>query len=162
MDGSVLKKTIIRGVSTAKPDSSSIIYYALKYFDDEGNILKEDNCFNSDWWEDYGKLDELGCRKNFLDEYKLSKMLKASMKRMKPAEIAEIECRDMDLFRYGLDYEELSTLWPKEKKFPPESVKMEVRVYNFTEGKTCFNMTIDEKVLESRRKKVVAVNLLKE
>lgn len=39
---------------------------------------------------------------------------------------------------------------------------MEVRVYNFTEGRTCFNMEIDEKVAESRRKKVVAVELLKQ
>ena len=33
MNGSVLKKTLVRGVSTAKPDSSSFIYYGLKYFD---------------------------------------------------------------------------------------------------------------------------------
>ncbi len=39
---------------------------------------------------------------------------------------------------------------------------MEVRVYNFTEGKTCFNMEIDEKVAESKRKKIVAIQLLKE
>ena len=39
---------------------------------------------------------------------------------------------------------------------------MEVRVYNFTEGKTCFNMDIHQKIEESKRKKAVAVKLLKE
>lgn len=33
---------------------------------------------------------------------------------MKPAEIAEIECRDMDLFKYGADFEECKKLWPKD------------------------------------------------
>ena len=90
MDGSILKKTLVRGVSTAKPDSSSLMYYALKFLDSKKNVLHEDSCFNSDWWEDYGKLDLLGCRKVHLDEYKISKFLKASIKRMKPAEISEI------------------------------------------------------------------------
>lgn len=39
-----------------------------------------------------------------MDEYKMSKLLKASMKRMKPAEVSEIECRDMSLFQYGHDF----------------------------------------------------------
>lgn len=30
LDGSILKKILIKGVSTAKPDSSSLMYYALK------------------------------------------------------------------------------------------------------------------------------------
>jgi hypothetical protein len=67
--------------------------------------LKEDACFNSDWWEDFGKLDLIGCRKSYLDDYSVSDMLKNSIKRMKPAEIAEIECRDLTMFTYGQDYE---------------------------------------------------------
>lgn len=50
MDGSILKKTLIRGVSTAKPESSSLMYYALKFLDSHKNVLHEDSCFNSDWW----------------------------------------------------------------------------------------------------------------
>jgi hypothetical protein len=88
MNGTILKKLLTKGVSTAKPESSSLIYYALKYLDANKTVLHEDKCFNSDWWEDFGKLNELGCRKNYLDEYKMSKFLKASMKRMKPAEIS--------------------------------------------------------------------------
>lgn len=33
MDGTLLKKLIVKGVSTAKPDSSSLVYYALKFID---------------------------------------------------------------------------------------------------------------------------------
>ena len=37
-----------------------------------------------------------------------------------------------------------------------------MRVYNFTDGLNCFNMTPEEKVVESRRRKLVAVSLLNE
>lgn len=66
----------------------------------------------------------------------------------------------MSLFTYGEDYEQLKSLWPKEESFPPKKVTMIVRVYNFTEGKNCFNMDIAEKVEEAKRKKIPAVKLL--
>jgi hypothetical protein len=81
-------------VSTAKPDSSSLVYYALKFIDSNKETVYMDDCFESDWWEDFGKLDEINCRKSFLDDYSVSKMLKDAIKRMKPAEVAEIECRN--------------------------------------------------------------------
>lgn len=59
---------IVKGVSTAKPDSSSLVYYALKYYSPNGEVLFEDPFFNSDWWEDFSKLDLLGCRKSHLDD----------------------------------------------------------------------------------------------
>ena len=43
----------------------------------------------------------------------------------------------------------------------PETVFLVVRIYNFTEGRNCFNMELDEKVEESRRKKAIGVRLLK-
>ena len=50
-------------------------------------------------------LDQIkGIRKNYLDDYKISKMLKKTIKRMKPAEVAMVECRDMDMFLYGSDF----------------------------------------------------------
>ena len=85
MDGTLLKKTLIKGVSTSKPESSSLIYYALKFVDEKKSVVYEDPCFNSDWLEDFGVLDQLGCRKNYLDDYTVSKMLKESIKRIKPA-----------------------------------------------------------------------------
>ena len=39
MDGSILKKLLVKGVSTAKPESSSLLYYALKFVDNEKNVL---------------------------------------------------------------------------------------------------------------------------
>lgn len=77
----------------------------MKFLDEDCKVLYEDKCFNSDWWEDFGKLDLLGCRKNYMDEFKMSKFLKATMKRMKPAEISEAECRNLAYFQYGHDYE---------------------------------------------------------
>lgn len=44
----------------------------------------------------------------------------------------------------------------------PKNVSMLVRVYNFTDGRTCFNMDIDEKVEESKRKKPIALKLFEE
>lgn len=85
MDGTLLKKTLIKGVSTSKPESSSLIYYALKFVDQKKEVVFQDSFFNSDWWEDFGVLDQLGCRKSYLDDYTVSKMLKESIKRIKPA-----------------------------------------------------------------------------
>jgi hypothetical protein len=70
-----------------------------------------DECFDSDWWEDFGKLEQLkGIRRNHLDDYSISKLLRKTIKRMKPAEIALVECRDKELFQYGCDYDELKAL----------------------------------------------------
>jgi hypothetical protein len=56
-------------------------------------------------------LDQLqGVRKNHLDDYSISKLLRKAIKRMKPAEIALVEGRDKDLFQYGSDYEEVKAL----------------------------------------------------
>ena len=39
-------------------------------------------------------------------------------------------------------------------------VFMGVRVYNFAEGRNCFNMELGEKVVEARRKKAIGVGEL--
>ena len=79
LDGGLLKTTLVKGISTARADSSSLVYYALKFFDGNKKLIHEDKCFQSDWWEDFNKLDELGCRKSYLDDYSVSKMLKATI-----------------------------------------------------------------------------------
>lgn len=76
---------LVRGVSTAKPDSSSLVYYALKFIDSNKDVVYADKCFESDWWEDFSALEKLECRKNYLDDYSVSQMLKEAIKRMKPA-----------------------------------------------------------------------------
>lgn len=67
-------------------------------------------------------------------------MLKEAIKRMKPAEVAEIECRNKEMFQYGTDFEEYKALLKVE--VIPETIFLAVRVYNFTEGKNCFNMDL--------------------
>ncbi len=37
-------------------------------------------------------------------------MLRKVIKRMKPAEVALVECRDNEMFQYGQDYDELKQL----------------------------------------------------
>jgi hypothetical protein len=71
----------------------------------------------------------------------MSKLLRKAIKRMKPAEIALVEGRDKELFQYGADYDELKALLGFTST--PEVVKMIVRIYNFTEAKTAFNMEIE-------------------
>ena len=55
MNGSVLKKTLIKGVSTAKPESSSVIYYALKFFDHKFGI--HDGFLTKPWIESLDRLE---------------------------------------------------------------------------------------------------------
>ena len=40
----------MKGVSTAKPDSSSLCYYALQLYGLQGELIHQDKCWNSDWW----------------------------------------------------------------------------------------------------------------
>jgi hypothetical protein len=57
-------------------------------------------------------------------------MLKQAIQRMKPAEVAEVECRDNEMFQYGTDFED----YKKYLKVDviSETVFLVVRVYNFT------------------------------
>jgi hypothetical protein len=41
---------LVRGVSTAKPDSSSLVYYALKFINAHKETVFMDESFESDWW----------------------------------------------------------------------------------------------------------------
>lgn len=85
-------------------------------------------------------------------------MLVKTIDRMKPAEVSMVECRDPSLFAFGTDYEQYMKLTGAETV--PDLVKLSVRIYNFSEGKNCFNMEIHEKVEEARRKKKIALNYL--
>ena len=45
MDGLLLKKNLLKGVSTARPDQSSLVYYALKFIGRNKEVLHQDSCF---------------------------------------------------------------------------------------------------------------------
>ena len=46
------------------------------------------------------------------------------------------------------------------KGFIPDNIKYLLIVYDFTEGKNTFNMTIEEKVQHAKRKKLVGLYLI--
>lgn len=93
----------------------------------------------------------------YLDEFKLSKVLKISLKRMKKGEIAEIICNDLSLVNKGIDKEVLEKM-----NSSPKQLKYLIKLYNFVEGKNTFTMTIDEKLDNAKRKKQIGLDLIKQ
>ena len=70
------------------------------------------------------------CFKAYLDEYRVSRMLKNVLKRMKKSEDAEIIVKGDKYIKFGVDYEIL-----KDKNIlsPFSELKYYVTVYNFVE-----------------------------
>ena len=70
------------------------------------------------------------CFKVYLDEYRVSRMLKNVLKRMKKSEDAEIIVKGDKYIKLGVDYEIL-----RDKKIlsPFSELKYYVTVYNFVE-----------------------------
>lgn len=93
----------------------------------------------------------------YLDEFKMSKVLKTSLKRMKKGEIAEIICEDLNLVNKGIDKEILDKL-----DFKPKQLKYLIKLYNFVEGKNAFTMTLEEKIENAKRKKQIGLDLIKQ
>lgn len=44
-DGSLLKKTVRKGNSTARPEDTSIVFYALEWLDADGATKRKDEAF---------------------------------------------------------------------------------------------------------------------
>jgi hypothetical protein len=57
-DGSLLKKTIRKGNSTARPEDTSVVFYAIEWLDNNGSILRKDEAFALEE-EDINKLDKM-------------------------------------------------------------------------------------------------------
>ena len=156
-DGTLLKKTIRKGNSTARPQDTSIVYYALEMLAADGSTLKKDEAFDLEQ-EDLAKLQQLSqVRRNYLDEYRVSKMLKRILYRTKPLEIAEVTCNNRQLVQYGDDYKDFLEVYGGKV---PEPLKLRIKMLNFTEGKTAYNMNADEKLFHYERKRKVGIQLL--
>jgi len=83
-DGSLLKKTLRKGNSTARPEDTSVVYYALEWLAADGSTIKQDEGFTLEE-EELDKLEQLSqVRRNYFDEYSISKMLKRILYRTKP------------------------------------------------------------------------------
>lgn len=100
----------------------------------------------------------LNCLHFYMDEFKFSKVLKNALKRMKKGEYAEIICHDLKLINKGFDYEIFKQI-KNETEF--KSIRYLIKLYNFTEGKNSFTMTLDEKIENAKRKKEIGVQLIK-
>lgn len=100
--------------------------------------------------------EKLNCLQIFMDEFKMSKLLKNSLKRMKKGEYSEILCNDLKLINKGIDAEILKNM---DKK--PEFLLYLIKLYYFTEGKNTFTMSVDEKIENAKRKKEIGLELIK-
>jgi hypothetical protein len=61
-----------------------VVYYAIIWLDSQGAILRGDESFALEE-EDIEKLDKMSIvRRNYMDEYRISKMLKRILFRTKP------------------------------------------------------------------------------
>lgn len=92
----------------------------------------------------------------YLDEFKFSKVLKTALKRIKKGEIAEVICDDLKLINKGIDLEAL-----EQSEIHPKRVSYLIKMYNFSEGKNTFTMTLDEKIENAKRKKEIGLELIK-
>jgi len=161
----ILKKTVRRGVHTAKPEPSSEIFFNYEIYDLSNNhkIYSSSDMeieLEDETWKDLDKLrDSNLCYRCYLDEYKISKVLKNCLKVTKKMEIAEARVFDVAKYvTYGDDYHQIIKYNPNLEQL---KLKYIIKLYNFTEGKNAFTMTIDEKIFHGSRKKEIAVAQLK-
>jgi len=136
-DKLVLKKTIRKGVHTSKPESNSEMFFNFQIYNAENNSLlysssDKDITLDDQTWKDLDLLRESGvCYSCFLDEYKVSKVLKNCLKLTKKMEIAEVLVLDPAKYiQYGDDYNEILKHTDNVANL---KLKYVVKLYNFTE-----------------------------
>jgi FK506-binding protein 4/5 len=154
-DGSALKYLIKGGSDYQKPEKVSVLRFDIE-ISVAGKMLYTSTP-PTDVPEDVTKGINTKAWEMHLDEYKMSKMVKHCLMRMKKNEIARLVCNDKTLIQLGRDHDVIV----KHLGAVPDVVEYVVRLYSFTEGKNTFNMTIDEKIEQAQRKKQVGVMLIK-
>jgi hypothetical protein len=134
----VLKRTVKKGVSTSKPDKSSEIFFNYQIYD----LKTETQIYSSgthefasedDKYNDLEYLKSSGlCYYCYLDEYKISRLLKNSLKFTKKLETAEIRVFEPARYiKYGADYEHILKYSPNLENL---QLKYIIQLYNFTEA----------------------------
>ena len=138
--------------------NSKIIFNSWESKDECYKVLEFPANFGEEKEEDYEFLSkDLKCVMIYLDEFKLSKVLKIALKRMKKGEIAEVICRDMKLVNKGIDKEAVDNFQEQ-----PNEIRYLIKLYNFIEGKNAFTMTLEEKVENAKRKRQIGLELIKQ
>ncbi|KRX10355.1 hypothetical protein PPERSA_00835 [Pseudocohnilembus persalinus] len=153
-DGSALKRRIYKGKNSSKVEKISLMKFEIEIYVDKQKIYS--SVYKN---MDLKDKEKVTYWEYHLDDFKLSKLLKHSLRRMKKGEVSNIYCYNSDgLIKNGRDFEII-----KEKCGDvPKNIIYILKCIDYTEGRNNFNMTIDEKISHSVRKKQVGVTLIKE
>jgi hypothetical protein len=169
-DGKVQKRLMIKGSSTAKADNNSEAFFNYSI----ANLKTGDTLYKSYNTEKLPEFteDELNsmdflrsastkgdCVHLYLDEYKISRMLRQTLKRMKKNEVSDAVVKGNGYIKYGLDYDAL--VKANAPVTPESELKYTIIMYNFTEDRSGFTMNVKEKLFHGQRKKEIALQQYK-
>ena len=171
-DQSSLKRQLQKGRCTSKPESNALMYFDMQIRTGDSKLIYDSWATKDEFYRDQHFPANFGEEKEensdflendlktiviYLDEFKLSKVLKTGLKRMKKGEIAEIICNDLTLVNKGIDKEVLDGL-----SETPTLLRYMIKLYKFSEGKNTFTMTLEEKLENAKRKKPIGLELIKQ
>ena len=163
----MLKKNLQKGVSTAKAEDNSEIFFNYRITDKRTNTeiyssgpldIDEEakaQLSKTDTAREYDK-----CVTLYLDEYKVSRMLKNVLKRMKKMERASVAINNFRYIKFGEDYEQIAK-HPDILSRESADLQYDIYLYYFVEGKNTFTMTMAEKMSHALRKKAIGVGKIK-
>ncbi|CAD8151831.1 unnamed protein product [Paramecium octaurelia] len=164
-DGILIKTTMYRSRNTAKPDKVSLIDFDMWIYSMSTDPYpKKENLLYSSTDEDpiYDRIEakkhndedeepSQGSLSLYIDDLKVSKLMRLALLRMKKRELSIIRCYETkDLIKNGIDYEGMKGMIEKELIYV-------IYVHTFSEGKNNFSMTIDEKIEQAIRKKQIGL-----
>lgn len=165
-DNSLLVKKWAESFTTAQAESSSRMYFDYKIFIGDAEIYKSQDFLriNENNLESTEYVEELDCKKYFIDEFELSKGMMLCLKDMKKNEEVELRINNMRYFKYGDDYKEVKSYLRKKSQRITKDLKLvyRIRMYNFTQNINTFTMSFDTKVIVANRKKDLATKYIKE
>lgn len=130
-DGSVLKRQVVPGASTSKPDNFSQVFLSLEIKVDGKQIYSSGKFYREGGdYLDIRKIaqhdDVLGF---YMDEYFCSKVLSKIITVMKKNEEAIIHIKNTNRITYGFDHEILK----ENKALESQDIDYYVKLYNFSE-----------------------------
>ncbi|EGR27393.1 hypothetical protein IMG5_196630 [Ichthyophthirius multifiliis] len=155
-NGQLIKKQLFKGICTSKPEKDCRIFFSLKIevnqqiIYDSGTINNlEEQVKNSNMSKIEFLENQKNCWKYILDEYKISKLLQKTLRRMKKSEECQIECKDNIYIQYGDDFKIIKE---KCENQIPQSIVYYIKLFDFTDSKNTYTMTIDEKFNKVKEK----------
>ena len=170
-DQTVIKKVLKNGYTTSKPEDLSKMYFDYKIFVNEKEIY---NTFRENVEKPHEESLDNFYEKNkynfsYNKEYYLSKCLEGSLQHMKKMEVAELELKNLNKFKYGEDfnkvkeYLESENLELNQKNLDEKKIKIKYSVvlYYFKEGVNSFTIDREQRINYIQRRKDKAVENIK-